>query len=81
MIEPAGSEPARYTGHIGPVDPDGTFVMLSLEPGDSSVISVPDEAEDVLLSLMSEIGRIVGSSLDLEAVSQRFAISLTVSPN
>lgn len=76
LLEPVDSDPLRLSGHIGPVDTAGEFVLLSLEQPDTGVVRETDEAEDVLLGLMSEIGRIVGSSLDLDAVSQRFAISL-----
>ncbi len=76
LIESPGSIPFRLAAHIRPADADGKFVVLTLEqPADRETLET-DQMDDVLLRLMSDIGRIVGSSLDLDAVSQRFAISL-----
>lgn len=76
LIESIASTPVRLNGHLGPIDNEGHFVLLSLEHPTSDELTSPEEMDDVLLGLMSDIGRIVGSSLDLDAVSQRFAISL-----
>ncbi len=76
LVELAGSQPRRFSARIGPVDPTGEFALLSLEKPEEESTTRADEPEDALLGLMSDIGRIVGSSLNLDAVSQRFAISL-----
>lgn len=76
LVESPGSAPIRLSAHIGPIDAVCEFVLLSLEQPAHENSAEADEMDDVLLRLMSDIGRIVGSSLDLDAVSQRFAISL-----
>ncbi len=76
LVESPGATPVRLGAHIGPLDGSGGHVLLTLEEPDDVGKSGTGQADDILLGLMSDIGRIVGSSLDLEAVSQRFAIAL-----
>lgn len=76
LVEPTAAQPIRFSAHLGPIDQAGEFILLSLEQPVADESSRAEDTEDVLLGLMSDIGRIVGSSLDLDAVSQRFAISL-----
>lgn len=76
LIEATGSDPMRLEAHIGPADKTAEFVLLTLQDSDEITQDESVEDDEALLGLMSDIGRIVGSSLDLETVSQRFAISL-----
>ncbi len=76
LFEPTESEPVRLSAHLSPADPAGEFLLLSLEEPEADEPGEAMDPEEALLGLMSDIGHIVGSSLDLEAVSQRFAISL-----
>lgn len=76
LTESPDSGAVRLSAYIGPADGSGEFVLLSLNPptGDGELSALG--TEDVLRGLMSDIGRIVGSSLDLGTVCQQFAISL-----
>lgn len=76
LVELPESEPIRLIAHIGPIDPVGEFILLSLEKSATTDSAKTEDMDDVIFGLMSDIGRIVGSSLDLDAVSQRFATAL-----
>ena len=75
LMEFSGTSPKRLTGHIGPVDNEGKSLVLILDQPSHEYAN--RSADDAISSLLADIGRIVGTSLDLRAVCQQFALSLT----
>lgn len=76
LVQIDGPAPTRFSAHIGPADAHGRYLLMTLSQPALNGDEKCQGDEDVILGLMSDIGRIVGTSLDLEAVSQQFAISL-----
>ncbi len=82
LVEKPSTEPVRVNAHLAPFDVEGESILVTFQgsgSAESGAMATPGstpDAGDALLRLMGDIGRIAGSSLDLEAVCQRFAISL-----
>jgi signal transduction histidine kinase len=77
LSEIPGREPLRLTAQIGLADAAGEFVTIRFERADTTLPSPSYSEEEAIRGFLADIGRIIGSSMDLKEVCEQFAISLT----